>query len=99
MNNRLSLYALSICLSTAAQGKETLELEIVTPSGHSYQAQQELGGDFESYDSGAIAGEVPPREYQAIRCDGPWGAMKYRLILASGPGYQLRSRGMVWFCR
>ena len=78
-------------LSAAALATETLQLEIVTPTGHSYRAEQELGEAFQSYDSGAIPGDEPPREYQAIRCDGPWGRMKYHLTLASGPGYQLRA--------
>ncbi len=86
-------FTLAACLSTSAQAMETLQLEIVTSTGHSYQAQQELSEAFESFESGAIPGETPPREYQAIRCDGPWGATKYRLTLVSGPGYQLRAKG------
>lgn len=93
MKNRALLLALTSGLSIGTQAMETLELEIVTPDGHSYRAEQVLDENFESFDSGAIPGETPPREYQAIRCDGPWGAMKYRLKLASGPGYQLYAKG------
>lgn len=94
MNHRtLSTFTFAACLGINAQAMEILQLEIVTPTGHSYQAQQELGEAFESFESGAIPGEAPPREYQAIRCEGPWGATKYRLTLASGPGYQLRAEG------
>ena len=93
MNARALLLLLGTCCSASPEAKEILELEILTPAGQSYAARQELDDSFESFSSGAIPGEHPPREYQAIRCDGPWGAMKYRLTLADGPGYQLRARG------
>ncbi|MBB3062280.1 hypothetical protein [Microbulbifer rhizosphaerae] len=81
--------ALSACLAAAAAA-ETLELEIRTGENN-YRARQELGETFESFNSGAIPGDRPPREYLAIRCGGPWGALKYRVTLPSGPGYQLRA--------
>ena len=93
MNARALLLFLGACCSASPEAKEILELKIITPTGQSYAARQELDDSFESFSSGAIPGEAPPREYQAIRCDGPWGAMKYRLTLADGPGYQLRARG------
>lgn len=93
MNARALLLLLGACCSTSPEAKEILELEIVTSAGESFAARQEFDDSFESFSSGAIPGEQPPREYQAIRCDGPWGAMKYRLTLADGPGYQLRARG------
>lgn len=83
--------ALFACLA-AAPAAETLELEIQAGE-HSYRARQELGETFESHGSGALPGGRPPGEYQAIRCDGPWGPLKYRVTLASGPGYRLRARG------
>ncbi|WP_323846908.1 hypothetical protein [Microbulbifer magnicolonia] len=93
MNPRIPLLALTASLSAGVQALETLALEIVTPAGHRYQAQQQLGDAFESFESGTIAGETPPQEYLAIRCNGPWGALKYRLPLASGPGYLLIAQG------
>ena len=93
MNARALLFLLGTCCSAAPAAKEILELEIITPTGQNYAARQELDDSFESFSSGAIPGGEPPREYLAIRCDGSWGAMKYRLTLPDGPGYQLRARG------
>ena len=95
-NGALKNCALGIALAAcygSAQAKGTLNLEIITPSGDDYSAQQELGDDFESFASGAISTGEPPGEYQAIRCDGPWGPQKYRVALASGPGFRLRVVG------
>jgi len=93
MNKFPFTFAVAASVSAGVQAMETLQLEIITPTGHSYNAQQELGESFETFASGAIPGEKPPREYQAIRCEGPWGATRYHLTLASGPGYQLRAAG------
>lgn len=93
MKARHLIPILSLCLCSGTTAAEILELEIVTAAGHRYSAKQELGNAFESFDSGAIPGERPPREYKAIRCDGPWGALKYSLTLRSGPGYQIRADG------
>ncbi|AMX01698.1 hypothetical protein [Microbulbifer thermotolerans] len=90
----LSLAALiTITPALSALAVETLQLKIVTPSGDSYEVQQALGKEFESFASGVITAETAPREYLAIRCDGPWGATKYRVPLHSGPGYLLRAKG------
>ncbi|SEA36975.1 hypothetical protein [Microbulbifer marinus] len=93
MKHSALVFALTGGLSIGAQGMETLHIEIVTPDGHRYRAEQSLDKDFDSYQSGAIAGDRAPREYQAIRCGGPWGAIKYRLSLTSGPGYELYAKG------
>lgn len=85
----LSLIAVAALPLASAAGAATLELEIITPSGQSYRTEQQLAATFESFSSGAIAGAATAREYQAIRCNGPWGAQKYRITLASGPGYAL----------
>ncbi|KUJ82606.1 hypothetical protein AWR36_012535 [Microbulbifer flavimaris] len=76
-----------------ASAKETLEVLITTPDGQRHQSLQELGKAFDVYDSGAIAGPSSVREYSAIRCDSAWGAIKYRVPLASGPGYRLQAEG------
>jgi hypothetical protein len=86
----IALCAASLAARAAAYALEQLELEI-TAGGHRYQVQQEVTDALQEFSSGAIPGAIPPREYQAIRCDGPWGAMKYRMTLASGPGFQLRA--------
>ncbi|WP_346838919.1 hypothetical protein [Microbulbifer sp. SAOS-129_SWC] len=84
---------LAASLTTASAAAETLKLQIVTPGGEHYRAEQALGQAFDGVQSGVLPGAGPAREYLAIRCDGPWGAMKYHLKLASGPGYQLRAKG------
>lgn len=89
----LSLFAVTALSLTATANAATLQLEIVTPSGERYRAEQRLEATLQSFSSGAIAGDAAAREYQAIRCGGPWGAEKYRLSLASGPGYELRAKG------
>lgn len=93
MKARHLIPLVSVLLCGNAMATETLELEIVTANGARYSASRELGETFESFDSGVIRGEAPPREYKAIRCDGPWGAIRYSLPLASGPGYQVRADG------
>ncbi|MEW5248832.1 hypothetical protein [Microbulbifer discodermiae] len=93
MNARAFLFLLSACCSTAASADDLLELQIVTPSGDRLTARQGLDSDFDAFSSGVIAGEEASKEYQAIRCDGPWGATKYHLKLAEGPGYVLRAEG------
>lgn len=95
MRIRAATIAMTACLGAAAasEASETLEVLITTPEGQRYQAQQEFEGTFEAYDSGAIAGTSAVREYSAIRCDSAWGAIKYRVPLASGPGYQLEAEG------
>ncbi|MCW8125136.1 hypothetical protein [Microbulbifer halophilus] len=90
MKARHLIPILPLCLCGGATA-EMLELEIVSAGGYRYAAKQELDDTFEAFESGAIPGEQPPREYKAIRCDGPWGALKYSLTLPSGPGYQIRA--------
>jgi len=89
----LSASAVAAGLSAATAAAETLQLEIVTPSGQHYGAEQPLGQSFDAIQSGVLPGAEPAREYLAIRCGGPWGAMKYHLELASGPGFLLRAKG------
>ncbi|WP_237066680.1 hypothetical protein [Microbulbifer guangxiensis] len=95
MHTRAATIAISALLGTSAgvEARETLEVFITTPEGQRFQAHQELGATFEVYDSGAISGPSTVQEYSAIRCDSAWGAMKYRIPLASGPGYRLEAHG------
>lgn len=95
MRIRVMTLATIACLGVApgSSAKETLEVLITSPDGQRHQSLQELGKAFDVYDSGAIAGPSSVREYSAIRCDSAWGAVKYRVPLASGPGYRLQADG------
>ena len=72
------------------------ELEVrITTAEDGFRSVQQLDGDFDHFESGALLNEAEDniRTYDAIRCDGPWGAMKYQVSLASGPGFSLRKAG------
>lgn len=72
------------------------ELEVrITTERDGYHSVQQLDSHFEHFESGALLNEAENniRTYEAIRCDGPWGAMKYQVSLASGPGFSLRKAG------
>lgn len=85
---RLAL-AVSLALPGGpAQADEKLLLTIATSSGEELLVEHRISETDGGFASGAL-GRAASRQYQAIRCDGPWGAQKYRLTLASGPGYQL----------
>lgn len=77
MKTRHLIPFLPLFLCGNAMAVETLKLEIVTAKGERYSATKKLDETFDAFDSGVISGEAPPRKYKAIRCDGPWGALKY----------------------
>ncbi|MFV8783818.1 hypothetical protein ACNKU7_15480 [Microbulbifer sp. SA54] len=86
-------YAALFSATSAVHGEQlTLEVRV---DGHEYQATQPLGSEFEYFESGALTGRAGSvtRTYDAIRCDGPWGAMKYQVALPSGPGFILQTSG------
>ncbi|GAA5524176.1 hypothetical protein Maes01_00730 [Microbulbifer aestuariivivens] len=68
---------------------ETLKVAITTPDGEQFQSLRELATTLENDDSEALVGMGNTRQYSAIRCDSAWGAVKYRVDLASGPGFRL----------
>lgn len=92
-----SLQLLRVLLLTAAASRVAAEqLEIhVRAEGIEYGAVQIIDSRFEQFESGALSDpeERNVRPYQAVRCDGTWGAMKYQVTLASGPGYTLERDG------
>lgn len=77
---------------STAWAKETLQITITTPEGR-FERQQLLGPGFDHYVSGPLlhASAGNRKTYAAIRCDGPWGAMRYEVALVSGPGFALRA--------
>lgn len=88
----IALALLSMINSSSAGAEETLEISITAPEGQ-FEIQQALTPGFESYASGPLLNptEGNRKHYSAIRCDGPWGAVKYDLPLVSGPGIRLRA--------
>ncbi|WP_295798544.1 hypothetical protein [uncultured Microbulbifer sp.] len=80
------------CIGTA----QAAELEVrLTSDGEEYRLVQELQDGFEYFESGALTSAASGgiQTYDAIRCDGSWGAMKYQVSLPSGPGLSLRNAG------
>ncbi|WP_226644588.1 hypothetical protein [Microbulbifer variabilis] len=67
----------------------TLKIEVETPEGWHFHTQQILDETSLKSQSKSISAQTPPAEYQAIRCDGPWGAVKYTVSLSSGPGIKI----------
>ncbi|MFI2812428.1 MULTISPECIES: hypothetical protein [Microbulbifer] len=84
---RLTLLLTLLCTQAHASG--TLQLKLLTETGDAFEVEQEVTGKEQEFASGILDREAPVREYQAIKCDGPWGAVRYRMALPSGPGYQL----------
>ncbi|WP_226667850.1 hypothetical protein [Microbulbifer aggregans] len=74
---------------------EQLELRLQA-DGYAYQVVKHLDGQFEYFESGALekASSEATKTYDAIRCDGAWGAMKYQVELPSGPGFTLLNDGL-----
>ena len=90
---QLSTLIFTFACATATHGAElTLQL---TADDNAFRAVQHLERDFEFFESGALTNKAADnmQTYQAIRCDGSWGAMKYQVSLASGPGFSLRKSG------
>jgi len=87
------LLLLSIILfSGTTLAEQSLHVEIVTPNGLTLQTRQTLGEGFLEGRPNQITKKIAPRGYQAIRCGGPWGAVKYWVMLSSGPGLKIHNR-------
>ncbi|WP_299580176.1 hypothetical protein [uncultured Microbulbifer sp.] len=70
----------------------TLKIEIETPEGWQFHTQQIFSDPKLDIDSKPLSAQTSPKKYQAIRCDGPWGAIKYTVSLSSGPGVKILHR-------
>ncbi|WP_237058203.1 hypothetical protein [Microbulbifer sediminum] len=75
--------------TSQAHTSGTLQLKLLTDHGDTFEIEQQVERDGPDFASAILGEEGAVREYQAIKCDGPWGAVKYRMALPNGPGYQL----------
>ncbi|WP_444908708.1 hypothetical protein [Microbulbifer sp. TRSA005] len=76
-------------LSFQVLAQPTLKIEITTPEGWQFHTRQILSKLTLSKESKSTSAQTAPSEYQAIRCDGPWGAVKYTIPLLKGPGIKI----------
>ncbi|BBM00618.1 hypothetical protein [Microbulbifer sp. GL-2] len=81
----------TILLSGATFAEQSLNVEVVTPNGLTFKTGQILGEEFAEGRSNQISKKISPTGYQAIRCGGPWGAVKYRVMLSNGPGLKINN--------
>lgn len=87
------LFLLStILLSGTTFAEQSLNVEVVTPNGLTFKTGQVFGEEFAEGKPSQISKKISPTEYQAIRCGGPWGAVRYRVMLSSGPGLKINNR-------
>ncbi|WP_444921047.1 hypothetical protein ACJJID_00610 [Microbulbifer sp. CnH-101-G] len=89
MEFRKLLLMSSLFMSSQVLAQATLQIKIETPEGSQFHTQQILEEASLKSQSKSISAQTPPAEYQAIRCDGPWGAVKYTISLSSGPGIKI----------
>ncbi|MFA0811195.1 hypothetical protein [Microbulbifer epialgicus] len=88
MKIRIALLISISLLGNSTLAEQSLNVEIVTPAGEIFQTKQVLGDKLKE-SIPIISVKAAAREYQAIRCNGPWGAMKYKVMLSSGPGIEI----------
>ncbi|MCO1333211.1 hypothetical protein MO867_02550 [Microbulbifer sp. OS29] len=80
-------------LNTAALAEEKLFIEIKTTDGLYLHSEQRLTWNSFNITSDPSYVKSAQSEYLAIKCGGPWGAVKYRLTFVDGPGFKLHMRG------
>ncbi|WP_020411906.1 hypothetical protein ACJJJB_00645 [Microbulbifer sp. ANSA001] len=75
-------------LAESTLAEQSLKVVIMTPDGETFQTKQILENRL-TESTPVISIRAIMKEYQAIRCNGPWGAIKYKVMLSSGPGIEI----------
>ncbi|AWF79943.1 hypothetical protein BTJ40_03425 [Microbulbifer sp. A4B17] len=76
-----------LCIPNAAS--ETISIQVSADNGSTIHTKQALKENALSDGNEAIYIKMAPNQFQAIKCEGPWGAIKYKKPMIEGPGFKL----------